>query len=181
MILKDTTDGNLPLGQRTWSDLMIDFFMLAFALVAAFEITAMGLIFAFREIMHSAVALALFFFANSLAFLLLNQPLLAVVQLLVLVGGVSTYVFVSVASASYSKFEHSRKAALAAVSLLLFVVIAYPILRSGLSGTAQTQQDYSSFPTYMYGSVEYVYLAFVLLAGTVLGSILLLKKVGAAR
>ena len=162
--------------------MVIDLLALAFIFVAAFELLAVALIFAFRNMMHSALALALVFFANSLAFLVLGQPQLAIIQLLVLVGGVATYISVSVASSSYSKFKHVRIPALAVVAALLFAVMVFPLLRLGLGNiTIVGVGPDISMLSYMYGPVQYLYLIFALLVGTVLGSILLLKRIGARK
>ena len=68
-----------------------------FLAVAVLELISIALIVLFKDIMHSSLALASLFFMNLLVFLMLQQPLLAVVQLFVLVGGISTYMIIGVA------------------------------------------------------------------------------------
>lgn len=116
-------------------------------MLAALITVAALLVFVFRDVLHTAIALSAVFFINSLVFLFLGQPLLAAVQLLIMVGGVSVYLFVGVAAASYSNFRHTNYAALAAVAAVVFAVMAYGAYGSGtlaaLHGLQQVNQ-YSS-------------------------------------
>lgn len=89
------------------------------------------LIFVFKDVLHVAVSLALVFFANSLIFLFLNQPLLAVIQLLIMIGGVSVYLFVGVAAASYSNFRYTNYIAFAVAAIAVFASMTYGLYSSG--------------------------------------------------
>ncbi|MCL4382058.1 hypothetical protein M1614_03730 [Candidatus Marsarchaeota archaeon] len=160
-------------------------------LIMALEIAAAIMVFALKDIMHSALALSVLFFGNSLAFLFLSQPVLAIIQLLVMVGGISTYIFIGVSSVSYSNFRHTRYAALAALATLIFFLISFPLLirptNNLFYGTAMNESilksDYvSSFavspPNYMTANIPFFYLLSVLLFGVALASIVMIKKLG---
>lgn len=149
-----------------------------FLAVAVLELISIALIVLFKDIMHSSLALASLFFMNSLVFLMLQQPLLAVVQLFVLVGGISTYMIIGVASGSFSRFRHSRPWLMVVVAALIFALITYPL--SGMSFT--NLQSNSATGAAVAGSFgEYIglfYLMAFLLFAVALGSIALFKRAG---
>ncbi len=149
-----------------------------FLAVAALEFVSIALIVAFRDIMHSSLALASLFFMNSLLFLMMQQGLLAVVQLFVLVGGISTYMVIGVASGSFSRFRHSRPTAMAIVAAVLFALMTYPL--SSMSFT--NMQSNIATSAVVSGSLEaYIgifYLMTFLLFAIALGSIVLLNAAG---
>lgn len=111
---------------------MLDLIVLV---LAALMVIGTLLIFVFRNVLHVAVALSIIFFVNSLVFLLLNQPLLAVIQLLIMIGGVSVYLFVGVAAAGYSNFKYTNYAALAVTAVAIFLVMLYGLYSSGTAGS----------------------------------------------
>ncbi len=106
---------------------MLDFIVL---ILASLMVIGTLLIFIFRDVLHVAVALSILFFVNSLVFLLLDQPLLAVIQLLIMIGGVSVYLFVGVAAASYSNFKYTNYVALAVTAVVIFLVMLYGLYSS---------------------------------------------------
>lgn len=160
---------------------MISVIDMVFVAVAAFEILFTVMIFSMRNALHSAVALALLFLANSAVFLLLSQPLLAVLQLFVMIGGISTYLFISVAYVKYSLMGRKRAIAAGILAALLFAVLSYPLLSSKVDfGTAQSNVlDISSLPQYMAGSLQFFYVIAAVLFAVSIGAIVLLKKRGA--
>lgn len=153
--------------------------MVTFILIAIFEILAAALVFKFKDVLHAAIALSMLFFANSVAFLLLNNTILAVIQLFIMIGGISTYIFVGVSSAAYSKFKHTRPVLLVALAVALFAVMSYPLIVSGYAGTQNNSVTVQNLPAYMGGALPYLFLLLALLFGICLGGIVLLKKIGA--
>ena len=157
-------------------------YLVTFA-AAALIIIASALVFVFKDVLHVAVALTTVFLANSLLFLVLGQPILAIIQLFIMVGGVSTYLFVGVASASYSHFKYINYAALASLALLIFAIMAYGAVRSGTvasAGTANATNTYSSNQIASSFSSGYtiasMYAIAAMLFSLSLGAILLLNK-----
>lgn len=147
------------------------------AIVAILEFAAISFIFISRSILHSVLSLTLAFVANSALFLLMKQPFLAIIQLFVLVGGISTYALVGVASASFSKFPHTNKIAFVAVFIILSLAILYPIF--GLKIVPSTQNQFGS-QQIKYGIENYMglfYLITAMLFGTAIGSIVLFKSI----
>ncbi|MCL4379541.1 MAG: hypothetical protein M1160_01945 [Candidatus Marsarchaeota archaeon] len=118
------------------------------AVLAALIIIGSLLIFVLKDVLHVAVSLSAVFFINSLIFLFLNQPLLAAIQLLIMIGGVSVYLFVGVAAASYSHFRYTNYAALAVAAIAIFATMAYGLYASGtaaaLHSLVQSNQFYTA-------------------------------------
>lgn len=106
---------------------MVYFIILIFGALAL--ISAIS-VFIFRNILHIAAAISVLFFLNSLLFLALNQPILAVIQLLIMVGGVSTYLFVGVAAIGYSKFKYTNWPAFIISAIAIFAIIFYGLYNS---------------------------------------------------
>lgn len=98
-----------------------------FIVLAVLEILSATLIFMFKDILHAVLGFSLVFVFNSALFFVLQQPFLALVQLLIMVGGVSTYVFVGVGSASYSKFKHTNYTILAISYAAIFLTFIYKL------------------------------------------------------
>lgn len=114
-------------------------------IMAALIVIGTVLIFVLKDVLHVAVALSFVFLINSLVFLLVNQPLLAVIQLFIMIGGVSVYLFVGVAAASFSHFKYTNYITLAAVAIALFAVMAYGAYNTGTLGLAQGQTLANSY------------------------------------
>ena len=156
--------------------------IMIFAAVSIIGVLFSALVFVFKDILHSAVALAVVFIMNSALFLLLQQPLLAIIQLFIMVGGITTFLFVGVASAQAAKFRFTRIATLAVLWAVFFVVIAYPLMGVQF----QTSQQPSSFGVVgisqsLSGSSVLFYVILSLMFSVALGAVLLLKKAGARK
>lgn len=71
---------------------------LAFVIIAAITLISSILIFIEKKLIHAVVALSLAFTGSALLFFMLGQTLIALLQLIVFVGGFSTYLIVAVAT-----------------------------------------------------------------------------------
>jgi NADH:ubiquinone oxidoreductase subunit 6 (subunit J) len=149
-----------------------------FATIALLEIVSAVLVFVFRNILHTILALALLFVFNSIMFLMLEQPLLALFQLFIMVGGVVTYIFVGVASSSYSKFKGTNYKILAIAYLAIFLLFSFKVVQSGqtanghnILSTGLIQQSFES-------NIGIIYLLAIMLFGAGLSSIILIRKLG---
>ena len=114
-------------------------------ILAALMLAAASLIFVLKDVLHIAVALSAVFLINSLIFLIMGQPILAVIQLLVMIGGVSTYLFVGVASAGYSKFKYTNRPLLALVAVIIFAALGYGAYASNTIAPQQSTVNFYSF------------------------------------
>ena len=151
---------------------------LVFIAVALVELASISMIFISRDVLHSVLALSAAFFFNSLLFLLLSQPLLALLQLFIMVGGISTYLFVGVAAVSYSRFKHTTYSALMILSVAFFTLLLYNSLGVGFPAQQQNPLSSAAISNYLSSGVGQLYIITFALFGIALGSILLLKRIG---
>jgi NADH:ubiquinone oxidoreductase subunit 6 (subunit J) len=155
-------------------DLIISFLI---GIIDIFLIVAM---FNSKEMMHAALFLAIIFFMNAITFLVLNQQLLAVIQLMIMVGGIATYIFVSVAPIKKPSFNGTNMPALALLSILIFIAIAYPLVQKGYisSNTINYSFDVTSMLNYVTFNVSIFYVIVIMLFTSALGAIIIMKMPG---
>ncbi len=159
----------------------MDILLYVFAAFAVIELLLAAYVFVAKSLLHAIVSLAIVFVFTSLLYLILSQPLLAVVQLLVLVGGISTYLLVGTASESFSHFRHTNFALMVILAIAIFAIIAYPVLKSvnayspSSSAVSFTLSGQSQF---LQEDMPIFYIAALLLFGLALGAIALYKKLG---
>jgi len=154
-------------------------YTLLFAAVATLEIISAMLVFTFRNVLHSVLALSMTFLFNSILFLAMQQTLLALIQLFIMVGGVSTYIFVGVSSSGLSKFRHTSLLALGILAPLLIVAYATNLVYV-IQGTSTQENQVTGLmiKSALGANIGILYvIAFVLFA-TGLSSIILLKSMG---
>ncbi|MDE1856774.1 MAG: hypothetical protein KGH98_01680 [Candidatus Micrarchaeota archaeon] len=149
------------------------FFVLALA-----EIIALLLVYVFRDIVDVVVSLSAAFFINSLIFLALNQPLLAAIQMFIMIGGISTYLFVGVATEGYLAKLMTSKALFIAVFAMMFVLLSYPLLSMGAAETEPAQITGQQVGSQIGASVFYFYIMALLAFGATVGAIILLRSGG---
>lgn len=149
-----------------------------FIIAAALEIGAAMLVFTFKDVLHSILALAFVFMLNSAILLMLAQPMLALLQLFIMVGGVATYAFVGASSSSYSRFRHTNVYVLAVSTIVLFLLLGYGALRSAPATGMQNTLSGASISQSLGSSVAMLYVMAVMLFGIGFGSILLMRKMG---
>ncbi|MCL5430271.1 MAG: hypothetical protein M1504_02215 [Candidatus Marsarchaeota archaeon] len=155
-----------------------------FAIFAALGIIFSILVFTFKDILRATLMLSGVFFANSLLFLLIGQPILAVVQLFIMVGGVTTFIFAGVASIPYSKFKHTRLRLLIVFWIVFFLAIVLPLFLGnslGVSGSEGNIFNGSSINESISSGIGLFYIMLILLFGVSLGSIVLMKRMGAKK
>jgi NADH:ubiquinone oxidoreductase subunit 6 (subunit J) len=149
--------------------------LVLFAVATLLGIASAVLVFMLKDVLHSVIALTFLFIANSAIFLILGQPFLALLQLFIMVGGVSTYAFVGVASSGYA----TNLTLFALFAIVIFAVLAY----KGAPPNAIVQQQNMLSTNYLSqalaSNVGLLYIMAVMLFGIALGSILLMKKMGA--
>lgn len=151
-----------------------DCILAAFIAAAVLEVSAAIAVFAFRDTLHSIIAITSLLVLNSIIFLILELPLLAVLQLLIMVGGVATYLFIGAASAGFSKFNHSRVFVVGLLSAAIFALLAFPLISTtfteqyNLFGQQQITQLLLNYPI--------LYLLAFSAFGVAMGSIIILKR-----
>ncbi len=148
-----------------------------FVLLAFAELASLAMLFVFKNAMHAVLSLAAAFIITSLMFLVVEQPLLALLQLFVMVGGVATYLFVGVASVGISRFRHADLAVLAVMALASFAVIYYGVYGAQLSGLQSNTLSAQDIGASLSSSVALLYLLVLMLFGIGIATIALLRKV----
>ena len=153
---------------------MIDVIIFTISAIAA--LIAAAAMFMAKDILHSATALAAVFLINSMLFLLLGQPLLAVVQLFIMIGGIATFLFVGVASHTYSDFRPSNVQKLSIVWTVVFLMLLIPLNSVQMQ---QTQPNTFGFANIAYSltvNPAIFYLMLLTMFGIALGAIMLLRR-----
>lgn len=157
---------------------MID--LALFLIVSVIALAFSVLVFVFKDILHAAIALSGVFLMNSLFFIVLSQPLLAVVQLFIMVGGITTFLFIGVAAAPYSDFKYTKLLALCILWIITALVMIVPLAEvSSATGGESNVFGAGAISESLGSSAGIYYLMLLVMFGVSLGAILLLKKAGA--
>ena len=93
-------------------------------------------IFIEKELFKAAIALALSFLSAAGFMFLLGLPLIALFQLLILVGGLSTYLIVTVASERKVSFRHTNVPAFLTIFLILGGILVYAVSLGTISSAS---------------------------------------------
>lgn len=133
-------------------------------------------IFLFKNILYIVISLSGLFIFNSILFFLLNQQLLGVIQLLITIGGISTYLFIGVASVEFNDFKFTDFAKFLAFALLIFIIIAYPLKSIVFANNSINALSSQIIANNISSQIFNFYIIAVVLFGISLGSIILLKQ-----
>ncbi len=150
----------------------------AFVVLSAILIFFALMIFKSKRLLHAVLALTGVFFMSSVVLLLLGQPLAALLQLVILVGGMSTYLIVAVAS-DYGEEKKMHGWIFALVFTLLFAALM-PMALFFSSGYYLSSGSGNFISAAANDLDSYPYLFFVialLVAASSIGSVLLIRKV----
>lgn len=152
---------------------MIDLYV--FYGVAALTLVASLAVFAQKKLVHAVIALATAFLGSSLVFFLIGQTLVALLQLIVFVGGFSTYLIVAVATEEKSA-KLMRFPVFIVLSILLFAGLVFTLQplpqQSNQAGNflgAAAQAFTSGYPV--------LYIIATLLFAATIGGVLIIKKI----
>ena len=148
-------------------------FYLVFALAT---ISAIG-IFLMRKLSYAVIALSLVFLGSSSIFLLINQDAIALLQLLALVGGLSTYLIVAVSTEERQlTLFRPTYFVITLISLFLsFSILFSPSFSPHVSAGYIT--DFGSAASAAISSgYSLLYIAVILLFVVVVGAVVVLKE-----
>ena len=151
-------------------------YVYAVAAVSVFMVISSAYVFATKKIMHAVLALTGAFTGSALFFMLMGQELVALLQLFLLVGGLSTYLIVAIST------EEVRVSVKNFTSLVVTAVILYGAMAILLPRFLQGSLQSNNF-SYVAGQAfesQYAILYFIvaLLFAATLGSILMLRRHG---
>ena len=150
-------------------------------LLVMFFIAALGLlVFAFKNMLYVILSLLFIFLLTAFIFLMLGQPLLAVLQVIITVGGISTYMFVAVAAVEFSNFKFVSFAKVVALSAVIFAVIVYPMKAMVFSdsGTPTNLLTQQLIAKTMSSQIFNIFIIAIVLFGATISSIILLRELG---
>ncbi|MEM3781600.1 MAG: NADH-quinone oxidoreductase subunit J [Candidatus Micrarchaeaceae archaeon] len=173
------TRGSLSKGPKTWRADMLYLFALIFS-VLAFLFSAS--VFFTRSLIRQVALFALVALASSAIFAAEGQELVGVLQIIVFVGGISTYFMLSFDAKEESASSAKRKVALAASIALVGSILAYAALSASYAPAASNSSSFSSASAQMlslYYAVFYIIL--IMLLACAAGSVILIKKSEKAR
>ncbi len=145
-----------------------------FAIVAILEAIAAILVYTSKKLLHSVVALALFFIINTLMFIVFYQPLFAAIQLFIMVGGVSAYIFLSVGQHMQSPLKHTNYLSMAVFSVLAFIAFFFLFSGSGITSPASIPISQPGLSSDLAIAIPFFYEMAFLLFGTSLAAVVLL-------
>ncbi len=153
---------------------MLDLY--AFFAISAITVASSILIFAAKRLIYAVAALAAAFLGSALLFFLLGQTVMALLQLLVFVGGLSTYLIVAV-----STEEKGAKLiflpAFLAVAAVTAAGLGYVILGYVQPTGANAASSFlGSAAIAMQGSYALFYVMATLLAAVSISGVMIINK-----
>lgn len=149
-----------------------------FALFALIGIAAGIVVLIQRSLFKAAIALAIVFVAVSGFIFLTSQTMVTLLQLFVLVGGLSTYLIVAVASERQATFRHVDIGVLATVFVVLGAVMFYATVNATQNAQSQSAPMINSEISVAIGANMALLGAVVfLMFALAIGSIMLIKRV----
>ncbi|MDE1855002.1 MAG: NADH-quinone oxidoreductase subunit J [Candidatus Micrarchaeota archaeon] len=144
------------------------------ALLASLTVLAGLALFLQKKLLHSVVFLALAAVGSSLIFLYLGQVLVALLQLFIFVGGLSTYLIVAVATEE-KQVKMRNAAAFVIISAITSVGLFAAVSNTTVPGLAG-----NDFSTVAQGAISnyyaFIFAAVFLLFAAALGSVIIIKK-----
>ncbi len=146
-----------------------------FSIVSAVMITSGIGIFYQKSIMRAVIALSVSFIASSLIFFILNQEFIALLQLFVFVGGMSTYLIVAVSS-EYKKINRIDfiKIGVAAIIISMSFSLLFTVINFNTANTAPGMSVY--FATAFEEYYPIIIAAVIMLFLAAIGSVIVIRK-----
>ena len=152
---------------------MLDIY--AFYIISAIILISSIFVFAERRLTYAVAALATTFFGSALLFFLIGQSLAAILQLIVFVGGLSTYLIVAVATEE-KNIPMARMRYLGIVSVAMFAGVSL-FLRYFPSQFPNSGANFLSAAALAFqSSYALLYIIAVLLFSTAIGGVIIIKK-----
>lgn len=149
----------------------LDFLPILLAILTALSGIAL---FLQKKLLHSVIFLALAASVSSLIFLYLNQVLVALLQLLVFVGGLSTYLIVAVAA------EEKKVGIRSAIAFLIASFVIAAGLLAAIPGFQAPISGGNDFSAVAQAAIQQYYamlfMAVSLLFAVAIGSVIVIKR-----
>jgi NADH:ubiquinone oxidoreductase subunit 6 (subunit J) len=133
-------------------------------------------VFRAKEMSHAMVGFLFVSVSTAALLALLGLPLLALLQLFIMVGGVSTYLFVGVSSENLSRFRHTSFPVLFILAICLAVVPVYKVLAAGTASPVTGALGSATIAAGISGNLALFYMLGVLLFGIGIASIVMMRS-----
>ncbi|MEM3839061.1 MAG: hypothetical protein QXF01_00560 [Candidatus Micrarchaeaceae archaeon] len=135
-----------------------------------------AMVFLQRRLVHSILALTAAFTMSALLFAIIGQQFIALLQLLLFVGGFSTYLMVSLANETKGR-RYIRLAYFIPLAVILAIMLCYfAFVSVPPAASLGTQPISATFPEALAEYYPIFYLMIALLFSAGIGSALFLKK-----
>lgn len=151
------------------------FEVISFAIVSFIILLSSIMIFYQKSIMRAVILLTVSFGASSLIFFILNQNFIALLQLFIFVGGMSTYLIVAVSS-EYKKIDKIEFIKMSIIAAVIFIAIFLSIIGVVTTNTLQSTDMITYLGYAFQGYFPIIYAAIIMLFLTSIGSILIIRK-----
>ncbi len=155
---------------------MIGLYDIALDSVAALMVLSALVIFTSRRLVHAILALTAAFTGSAVIFLLLGQVFVAMLQLLVFVGGLSTYLMVAIAYEEKQRRYISYRNFFIVAVAVAFCLYAFTYMAVGQGVSPNGYSMVASFGAALQDYYFVIFGAVVLLFASAVGSALFLKK-----
>lgn len=147
-----------------------------FVLLTVVGILASVSVLSQRSLFKSAIALAILFAVVAGYILMLGQTLISLFQLLVLVGGLSTYLVVAVAAEGQISFRHVSPRWFSAVFVVLAGILIYAVAINSSTQFSSLPSISDEIALAISGGFGIIAAILFLMFAVGIGSVMLIKR-----
>ncbi|MCL5427859.1 MAG: hypothetical protein M1321_01620 [Candidatus Marsarchaeota archaeon] len=151
---------------------MLDLGFSASAAFAVFTVGAALAVFFQRSLMRAVVAITLSFLGSAVVFYMIGQGFIALLQLFVFVGGLSTYLMVAVSS---EHREFGNRYALVALAVVFAAGLSVMLMGVG-DGQPANQGSYWYFAAALGQYWPFIFVISLALFGAAMASVLVIRR-----
>ncbi|MEM0200929.1 MAG: NADH-quinone oxidoreductase subunit J [Candidatus Micrarchaeaceae archaeon] len=149
--------------------------IISFIIVSFVMLISSIMIFYQKSIMRAVILLTMTFAFSSIIFFILNQNFIALLQLFIFVGGMSTYLIVAVSS-EYKKINKIEFGKICIIAVIIFIAIFLSLIGIANNNSINTSNMTSYFAYAFQSYYPIIYASIVMLFLTSIGSILIIRK-----
>lgn len=145
-----------------------------YVLISVIAVVSALLVFVFKKLLHAALALTMAFMASALLFAAMGQTFIGLLQILVFVGGLSTYLIAAVATETKGEemLKHAPFFASAIALSAAFTAIAFLVPQGAYVASAFQQSASAMFSQYYL----LLFILALMLFSTAAGGVIIIKK-----
>ncbi|MDE1855656.1 MAG: hypothetical protein KGH49_00225 [Candidatus Micrarchaeota archaeon] len=151
--------------------------VLAFVLLIVAGALSSVMLMRSRELFKAAISLAIVFAVVAGFMLILSLTAIALFQLFILVGGLSTYLVVAVASDRHAQFRHVSPLGFSVAFVVLAAIFFYVLGVPSQQGLATLPNVAQEIAASLSGSIALIGAMIFLMFAAAIGSIIMMKRV----